>query len=370
MDHPGQRSDTRELDERLSKVILELKNDRVLLKQEITQDLRQEIATMRQESKSTKKNIKTQVVQMFRMKSERQWGALPSKTENNSKERVNAISVKKESLGRKDAMDWLCEGSNPCDVNVKEVEETTSCGFLEKGDEKTTSWGQVFQATETTSCGLESKKKGGITSRDLKAKKNEKRKLLENDEEIEEYACVGKEISALISTGCPIKKGDPGAFVVLCAIKDMEFNKALADLRASINLMSTCVFDELKLPYLNPTRLTLRLADGTIWYPKGIEEDVLVKVSEFVVPVDFVVCDMGNVDSIGPLILGRPFLVMCRAIIDVGTGEITLRFDVNKAKVDMATSAKDGVCNSKQLVKVKIETKPIWEIEKMVLKNT
>ena len=49
--------DIREVDERLTKTILELKNDRANLKQEITQEIRQEISSLRQESKATLKTI-------------------------------------------------------------------------------------------------------------------------------------------------------------------------------------------------------------------------------------------------------------------------------------------------------------------------
>ncbi|XP_031108402.1 uncharacterized protein LOC116012868 [Ipomoea triloba] len=313
--------------------------------------------------------------------SKRQWGALLSTTENNQKEIVNVIFVLSKSHVRKDAMEWISEKTTSCCLHEKEDEKTTSCGFQRKEVEETTSSGLVNQAIETTSCGLESNKGSEVTSCDLKAQKKDKvlpkhcpntppttkmntwvrkgtfndflqkfhcdaqlRKMLENDdEEIDEFDCVGKEISTLISTGCPIKKGDPGVFVIPCFIKDMEFDNALADLGVSINLMPTSVFNRLNLPYLSPTRLTIYLADGTILYLKSIAEDVLVKVGDFVVPVDFVICEM----HIGLLILGRPFLDTCRAIIDVGMGEITLRFDGKKAKVEMATCVKNGVCASK-----------------------
>ncbi|XP_031096847.1 uncharacterized protein LOC116001086 [Ipomoea triloba] len=154
--------------------------------------------------------------------------------------------------------------------------------------------------------------------------------MLNLDDDVEEFACISNETSALISKGYPIKKGDLGAFVVPCDIKDMEFNNALVDLEASINFMPSCVLKKMKLPYLSPTRLNLYLADGTIPCPKGIAEDMLVKVGEFIVPLDFVVCDMGVEDSCGLLIHGRPFLATCGAIIDVGMGEITLRINGNR----------------------------------------
>ncbi|GJW33801.1 reverse transcriptase domain-containing protein [Tanacetum coccineum] len=58
----------------------------------------------------------------------------------------------------------------------------------------------------------------------------------------------------------------------------------------------------------------------------GVAEDVFVKVGKFHYPTDFVVVDY-NADPRVPLILGRPFLRMARALIDVYGEEITLRFN-------------------------------------------
>src|SRR5436189_2575325 len=70
--------------------------------------------------------------------------------------------------------------------------------------------------------------------------------------------------------------------------------------------------------------MTLQLADRSVIHPRGIVEDVLVKVDKFIYPVDLVVLDMAEDRSI-PLILGRAFLKTARAIIDVDERKITLR---------------------------------------------
>ena len=59
-----------------------------------------------------------------------------------------------------------------------------------------------------------------------------------------------------------------------------------------------------------------QLADRYITYPRGIVEDVLVKVDKFIFPVDFIVLDMEEDHEVS-LILGRPFLVTGRAMIHV-----------------------------------------------------
>nr|GEU33870.1 hypothetical protein [Tanacetum cinerariifolium] len=75
---------------------------------------------------------------------------------------------------------------------------------------------------------------------------------------------------------------------------------------------------------LTPTQMTLELADRSITRPKGIAEDVFIKVGKFHFPTDFVVVDF-EADPRVPLILGRSFLRTSRALINVYGEEITLR---------------------------------------------
>jgi len=55
----------------------------------------------------------------------------------------------------------------------------------------------------------------------------------------------------------------------------------------------------------------------------GIADNILVKTSDFFVPVDFVVLDMYPNSRLS-LILGRPFLSTANAHIDVGKGSMKL----------------------------------------------
>nr|GEV39155.1 DNA-directed DNA polymerase [Tanacetum cinerariifolium] len=75
---------------------------------------------------------------------------------------------------------------------------------------------------------------------------------------------------------------------------------------------------------LTPTRMTLELVDRSITRPKGVAEDVVVKVGKFHFPTDFIVVDF-KADPRVPLILGRSFLRTGRALLDVYGEEITLR---------------------------------------------
>ena len=94
--------------------------------------------------------------------------------------------------------------------------------------------------------------------------------------------------SAVIQKTLPEKMQDPGSFTIPCKIGDVDMGKALCDSRASINLIPLSVAKRLSLGELNPTAMTLQMADRTLAYPEGILEDVLIKVAKFFFLVDLV----------------------------------------------------------------------------------
>jgi hypothetical protein len=86
-----------------------------------------------------------------------------------------------------------------------------------------------------------------------------------------------------------------------------HIEKALLDLGASVNLLPYLVYLQLGLGELKPTSMTLQLADRSVKVPRGIIEDVLIKVDKFYFPVDFIVLDTEPVQNVGiqiPVILG------------------------------------------------------------------
>nr|GEV22508.1 reverse transcriptase domain-containing protein [Tanacetum cinerariifolium] len=98
---------------------------------------------------------------------------------------------------------------------------------------------------------------------------------------------------------------------------------ALADLDASINLMPLSVWNNISLPELSPTCMTLELADRSISRLVGVAEDVFVKLGTFHFPADFVVVDFNVVLRV-LLILRRSFIKTGHDLIDVYEGELTL----------------------------------------------
>ncbi|GJV01181.1 reverse transcriptase domain-containing protein [Tanacetum coccineum] len=134
---------------------------------------------------------------------------------------------------------------------------------------------------------------------------------------------LSENCSAVILKKLLEKLGDPGKFLIPCSFSELKC-QALADLGASINLMSLSVWKRLGLPELIPTRMTLELANLMVCAPAGIASDVFVPVGKFTFPADFVIVDY-IVDARIPLILGRPFLRTAHALIDVYGEELILR---------------------------------------------
>ena len=66
------------------------------------------------------------------------------------------------------------------------------------------------------------------------------------------------------------------------------------------------------------------MADILVKYPRGIIEDVLIKIDKFIFLIDFVIHNMDEGIEV-PLILSQPFLATTRAIIDVNDGWLVLK---------------------------------------------
>ncbi|KAK8933442.1 hypothetical protein KSP39_PZI015251 [Platanthera zijinensis] len=139
-----------------------------------------------------------------------------------------------------------------------------------------------------------------------------------------EIVALTEECSAILQNKLPKKLKDPGSFTIPCSIGMTFSGRALCDLGASINLMPLSIYTRLGIGEITPSSLTLQLADRSLAFPKGIVEDVLVKVANFIFPADFVVLDMDEDEEV-PIILGRPFLATGRTLIDVHKGELTMR---------------------------------------------
>nr|GEX40152.1 hypothetical protein [Tanacetum cinerariifolium] len=90
---------------------------------------------------------------------------------------------------------------------------------------------------------------------------------------------------------------------------DMEcpLNEEVKNLGASINIMPLSMYKHLGTGKLKPINMMIEMADYTKCNPKGIIENLLVKIIKFIFSVDFVIHDMVE-DFRIPIILRRPFL--------------------------------------------------------------
>ncbi|GJZ99471.1 reverse transcriptase domain-containing protein [Tanacetum coccineum] len=148
----------------------------------------------------------------------------------------------------------------------------------------------------------------------------------EDEKKLEEIAIttVNAECSAIILNKVPEKLEDPGKFLISCALQELDRTNALADSGASINLLPHSIYKQLGIGALNPTRMTLELANSSVTHPMGIAEDVVVRVDGFTFLADFVVVNFES-DPRVPIILGRPFLCSTKALIDLYEEKLTLR---------------------------------------------
>ncbi|GJS31019.1 reverse transcriptase domain-containing protein [Tanacetum coccineum] len=137
---------------------------------------------------------------------------------------------------------------------------------------------------------------------------------------------LNENCSAMLLKKLPKKLGDPGKFLIPCNFLRMDVCHALAD---------------------------LELADRSITYPKGLAEDVFVKVGKFHFPTDFVVVDF-EADPRVPLILGRSFLRTGRALIDVYGEEITLRVDNEAVTFNLDQTTRYSSTNNKSVNRIDI----------------
>ncbi|GJT51820.1 reverse transcriptase domain-containing protein [Tanacetum coccineum] len=109
--------------------------------------------------------------------------------------------------------------------------------------------------------------------------------------------------------------------------------------------------------YTEPTSLkltlTLELVDRSITRPKGVTEDVFVKVGNFHYPADFVVVDY-DADQRVPLILWRPFRRTAGALIDVYGEEITLRFNDEAITFKVGQTSRYSYNNSESVNRIDV----------------
>ncbi|XP_070056320.1 uncharacterized protein [Nicotiana tomentosiformis] len=263
------------------------------------------------------RNLERQVGQYATLLSERISGTLPADTERNPKETMNVVTMRSG---------FEKESGEQLESEVDKKKKGQMKAEKKKKDENS-----IREEREES--------KNALTNACLC-------QILEGDPYKEEEdrrdhsGQAHKHCSAILQNKLPQKCGDPASFTIPCSLGTINFDKSLCDSGSSINLMPLSIYRKLEkeIGEIRSAPISLQLVDQTTIIPEGIMEDVLVRVDKFVFPVDFIVVNMEE-NKEAPLILGRPFLVTGKVILDIHerklmlrVGEETMTFEMNVVK--------------------------------------
>lgn len=82
------------------------------------------------------------------------------------------------------------------------------------------------------------------------------------------------------------------------------------------------------------------MEDHSTTYPRGVIQDLLVKVGKFIFLVDVLVLGMKENEELS-IILGRPFLINIRALVDIHDSKLTLRMEDEEITFEMNKKVSD-----------------------------
>ena len=305
------------------------------------------------------RNLEVQMGQMANLLTERQPGSLPSNSEVNPRrdgnEHVKVVMLRSgKELETQEQSPVIEEVENEKviqpgqndDADREQLQEKQSVGNTTEArdnppipypqrlkkhrlDKKFTKFMEVFKKLHINIPFADALEQMPSYVKFVKDILSQKRRLADF-----ETVNLTEECSAILQRKLLQKLKDPGSFTIPCTIGNAIFERALCDLGASINLMPLSIFKRLGFGEARPTTVTLQLADRSLKHPRGVIEDVLVKVDKFIFPAYFIVLDMEEDKEI-PIILGRPFLATGRAMIDVQRGELKLRVQEDEVKFNV-----------------------------------
>jgi hypothetical protein len=174
---------------------------------------------------------------------------------------------------------------------------------------------------------------------------------------LKKTAFLTEKVSVIIQHKVPPKYKDLGCPTISCTIGEYLVEHALLDLGASINLLPFTIYQQMGLGDLKPTSMTLQLADCSVRTPKGMVEDVLIKIENFYYPVDFIILDTEptlHPDNSIPIILDKPFLAIANALINCRNGRMKITFGSMTAELNifnvMRQQLEDDECHYVNLI--------------------
>ncbi|XP_021985351.1 uncharacterized protein LOC110881380 [Helianthus annuus] len=144
-------------------------------------------------------------------------------------------------------------------------------------------------------------------------------------------------VSAVLSSALPQKVQDPGDPLIPIQIGTFKIERALLDLGACVSILPGSLYDQYDFGPLKKFDTPVVLADQTPTHPRGMVEDVIVKVDDCYYLVDFLVVDYAGCieDTQSIVILGRPFLATANAIIKCATGTVSMKFGARELNLNV-----------------------------------
>ena len=133
----------------------------------------------------------------------------------------------------------------------------------------------------------------------------------------------------IVENGLPKKMSDPGNFVLPIKVNGTTPMYALADTGSSVSVMPYPLYQRLGLCNPQPNQSNLTMADNSKAKAMGEVKNVRVQIGYQAFLCDFLVLNI-PVDKELPILLGRPFLRTCGAIIDMGHGTMTINDGILK----------------------------------------
>ncbi|CAM8940836.1 unnamed protein product [Rhodiola kirilowii] len=295
-------------------------------------------------------------------------GRLPSQTIQNPKENVNAVTLRsrqrsvaeptepeedenseepEEERTRPEALGTrrsdIPEGSRPHpEPRTENPKSSTTLPFpvptrVPKQHVMDKDVFELFSKVEINIPLMECIKQVPKYAKFLKELCTNRRKGTRYDQEL-----MSRNILAVMQRKVPPKCGDPGTYTIPCKIGNIRIENCILDLGASINVLPFSLYSCLRIGPLEPTGLTIQMADRSCKQPKGKIEDVLVRVGELVFPADFYVLKMENdgLTDHAPILLGRPFLKTSKMKIDCGSGMLSMEVEGETFSFDIFRAMK------------------------------
>ncbi|KAM0057420.1 putative aspartic peptidase domain superfamily [Helianthus debilis subsp. tardiflorus] len=135
-------------------------------------------------------------------------------------------------------------------------------------------------------------------------------------------------VIVVLSCALPQKAQDTGDPRIPIQIGKFKIKRALLNLGACVSILLGSLYDQYDSGPSKKFDTPVVLADQTPMHPRGMVEDVIVKVEDFYYPVDFLVVNYVEcVEDTQPIvILGRLFLATANAIISCATGTMSMKF--------------------------------------------